>query len=163
MLFRHAWIIHSRSPLLIHTAGNSHITVIDFDSCPNAFSVEPNCTTGYSTWGSWDSCSLSCGNGTQTRTRICYDGNSSICIDNGLGDSYETQECNTDACPTGYAPWSNWGSCSESCGNGTESRTRTCYDGDESICINNNLGASNESRPCNLGDCPTGWVDPRFC
>lgn len=51
--------------------------------------------------GEWSSCSLSCGNGSQERTIICFRSDSTI-----ADDSYcpapkpvTSQECNTQACP----------------------------------------------------------------
>ena len=52
----------------------------------------------YTKWSEWSECSVTCGGGSQTRTRNCtepqYGGK--YCSD--LGSASETQDCNTDAC-----------------------------------------------------------------
>jgi len=54
-------------------------------------------------WGAWSSfgaCSLTCGSGTQTRTRLC---NNPAPSNGGVacsGAASESQACNTQACPT---------------------------------------------------------------
>jgi hypothetical protein len=55
-------------------------------------------------WGSWStlsSCSLSCGGGTQSRTRLCNhpapSNGGSVC----LGQGSETTACNEQHCPIG--------------------------------------------------------------
>ena len=54
----------------------------------------------YSQWGDWDSCSVTCGNGTTKRTRTCTDGQYGgvACV----GSTMETEEtaiCNDFDCP----------------------------------------------------------------
>ena len=44
-------------------------------------------------WGSWSSCTRTCNTGRQTRNRTCNGG------DDCAGDSTETRDCNTQACP----------------------------------------------------------------
>lgn len=51
-------------------------------------------------WGSWTSCSVTCGSGTQSRTRTCTDpapaNGGSTCS----GNSTASQACNTQNCPS---------------------------------------------------------------
>ena len=52
----------------------------------------------WSDFGEWSQCSSECGNGTQTRTRT----EETLAAHEGAaceGDSTETQDCNTHACP----------------------------------------------------------------
>ena len=54
---------------------------------------------GWSVSGTWSTCSVNCGSGTQSRTRLCnnpapaYGGNDCI------GDATETRYCNNEPCP----------------------------------------------------------------
>ncbi|XP_053736524.1 adhesion G protein-coupled receptor B1-like isoform X2 [Synchiropus splendidus] len=78
-------------------------------------------------WSSWSSCSASCANGTMQRTRECngpsYGG--SEC----KGEWLETVDCFLGVCPVDgmWQSWSLWSGCSQTCGGGTQERTRSCY------------------------------------
>lgn len=106
-----------------------------FTVCDSATSVEyaaPTPTSDrvcglhcvVSSWGSFGSCSKSCGSGTQTQSRSIttaqtYNGNPCPTLTN-------TQSCNTNACPvncvvTSFGPFS---SCSRTCGTGTQTQVR---------------------------------------
>jgi len=60
-----------------------------------------------------------------------------------------TGDISNKPCSKGYwSSWSEWGSCSKSCGSGTKTRTRTC-DGHRDLCP----GSSSDSDPCNNRSC----------
>ncbi|KAM6958939.1 adhesion G protein-coupled receptor B1-like [Aplochiton taeniatus] len=77
-------------------------------------------------WSAWSVCSASCSNGTMKRTRECngpsYGG--SEC----RGDFQETNRCLLQECPVDgrWLSWSAWGSCSKTCGGGSQQRQRVC-------------------------------------
>ena len=54
-----------------------------------------NCT--WSSWGNYSACPVTCGGGTQTRTRtkLVVEKNGGICS----GLSYQERQCNTEPCP----------------------------------------------------------------
>ena len=81
-----------------------------------------------SQWQQWGSCTRTCGTGQRVRNRQClslglYGG--ITCMDRGLE---ETEDCNTLPCPVDavVSDWSSWSGCSMTCGDGTQTRTRTC-------------------------------------
>ena len=47
-------------------------------------------------WGNWSECSVTCGNGTQFRTRKCDDGN---CKNKSIGIEVQYKDCNMGCCP----------------------------------------------------------------
>ena len=54
---------------------------------------------GWTHWGEWTDCSVTCGGGKHDRVRVCKDD------DNDCGGSdYEIGDCNTDSCPTNQCP-----------------------------------------------------------
>ncbi|XP_069785281.1 properdin-like [Narcine bancroftii] len=72
---------------------------------------------GWSSWGPWDPCSVTCGVGQQRRQRTCSQPAPS-CGGQCYGPQENHQECNTkQTCPThgSWSPWGAWGACSETC------------------------------------------------
>ena len=62
-------------------------------------------------WGEWSACPVSCGGGTQKRTRVCDNpipsDSGSNCTADGSTDS-ETRACNEiqcAVCPSGFVPY----------------------------------------------------------
>ncbi|XP_065442398.1 adhesion G protein-coupled receptor B1 isoform X4 [Chrysemys picta bellii] len=103
-------------------------------------------------WSSWSSCSTTCSNGTQQRTRECngpsYGG--AEC----QGHWVETRDCFLRQCPVDgkWQAWGPWGSCTTSCGGGTQRRDRVCYGpffGGDSC-----QGPKEEYKQCNDKKCP---------
>ena len=63
--------------------------------------LAPCPTDKWSVWGSWSSCSKTCGNGTSVRIRDCYTSVSDRLVDPGncFGVGEETTSCNEADCP----------------------------------------------------------------
>lgn len=109
---------------------------------------------GWSNYGAYNTCSKTCGTGTQSRTRQCnspapkWGGNACA------GSKTDTRNCNTHACPVDgtLSQWSSYGKCSKDCAGGTHTRTRKCvgraHGGKDCS------GALSQSKTCNTHQCP---------
>uniref|UniRef100_A0A2K5CZZ3 Adhesion G protein-coupled receptor B1 n=1 Tax=Aotus nancymaae TaxID=37293 RepID=A0A2K5CZZ3_AOTNA len=103
-------------------------------------------------WSSWSACSASCSQGRQQRTRECngpsYGG--AEC----QGHWVETRDCFLQQCPVDgkWQAWASWGSCSVTCGAGSQRRERVCsgpfFGG--TAC----QGPHDEYRQCGTQRCP---------
>ena len=115
-------------------SSNPHDTYEDFNEIyihspynkeGNNFKVESMSVENL--WSQWTDCSSTCGAGTQTRTRECYEdsieGSTDDC-DIGLQDS-ESRRCYLGDCPQ-WGAWETWSKCSQSCDSGLQSRKRDC-------------------------------------
>ncbi|GFS05101.1 SCO-spondin-like [Elysia marginata] len=107
-------------------------------------------------WGPWDACSVTCGNGTQSRRRNCHGPfyNGEEC----QGEANQTRDCMDKHCPVDgvWTDWFPWGECSQTCAGGTRTRHRNCtgplYEGRPCD------GASQEEESCNTHNCPVDGV-----
>ncbi|XP_040567740.2 LOW QUALITY PROTEIN: SCO-spondin-like [Lepeophtheirus salmonis] len=114
----------------------------------------------WSSWGEWTSCSQSCNGGRQKRYRECLNDDRSLGEDCN-GDSYEEKACNKEACPI-YNKWSDWTSCSVSCGSGgLRTKIRTCKrDAPQSCKDEIKKEMCNEDQPCPSW---TQWTEWSTC
>eukprot|EP00795_Rhopilema_esculentum_P014506 gene14506-5566_t len=122
---------------------------------------------GWSQWTSFDMCTKRCGGGKQKRIRGCtnpppmYGGNDCV------GKSVETKNCNESPCPVhgGYTAWTGYGSCSKSCGGGSQYRSRTCTNPRPAHGGRNcdAFGPRTEARPCNQQACPIKEYSKTCC
>ncbi|MBN3306631.1 PROP protein, partial [Amia calva] len=81
----------------------------DQDCCPGS--------GGWTDWGSWQPCSVTCKSGTKVRRRSCTAPPPS-CGGSCYGTDTETASCDTfQECPIhgGWSAWGAWGKCSGSC------------------------------------------------
>uniref|UniRef100_A0A3B3YGM5 Uncharacterized protein n=1 Tax=Poecilia mexicana TaxID=48701 RepID=A0A3B3YGM5_9TELE len=77
-------------------------------------------------WASWSPCSVTCGEGWQSRSRLCA---TSSFTTQCTGPLRENRQCNNSVvCPVDGAwdEWTPWSLCSSTCGRGYRDRTRTC-------------------------------------
>ncbi|VDI21042.1 Hypothetical predicted protein [Mytilus galloprovincialis] len=113
-------------------------------------------------WGTWSNpiCSVTCGNGIQSRNRSCDSPVPSLGGQTCKGSNVDTSDCILRDCPVdgGWGLWSN-PTCSVTCGNGIQSRNRSCDSPVPSAGGETCNGSSVETSDCSSRDCPVdgGW------
>ena len=139
-------------------------TVSDTQSCNS----QPCDVYGWS-YGSWGSCSVGCGGGSQSRSSTCMDftTNSQAGAGNCTAAAITSQQCNTQLCPSYSWQYGSWSGCSVTCGTGTELRSATCYDSvynqvyPAATCTAA-IGAAVTSTSCSLPACYQGNYQWQF-
>ncbi|KFV44351.1 Papilin, partial [Gavia stellata] len=128
--------------------------------------------SGYSwSYGSWSECSSECGGGFQSRLVFCT-------IDNEIYPDYmcrnkpqpdNNRTCGHQSCPqTKRWKTGEWGSCSATCGGGTQTRSVYCvaFDGQSSQGVVDNAECMafaqqpRSSQPCNMRQCASWSTGP---
>ncbi|XP_068580134.1 adhesion G protein-coupled receptor B3 isoform X2 [Cebidichthys violaceus] len=107
--------------------------------------------SGPEEWSQWSSCSVTCGQGSQVRTRTCVSPYGTHCS----GPLRESRVCNNTApCPVHgvWEEWSPWSLCSFTCGRGHRTRTRMCAPPQHGgrACD----GPETQTKLCNIALCP---------
>lgn len=110
-------------------------------------------------FGQWSTCSVTCGDGIQTREAICVDRDGRS-LDSGRCNYRERivqKPCSRPACPS----WKvgEWTQCSVSCQDGWSTRRVSCVDarGEDvrsELCLSSGQEQPPSHRQCNLGPCP---------
>ena len=127
--------------------------------CPESLSEEEKCNTQncpinctVSPWSSWSKCPVSCGGGSQTKTRTITKGAQfgGVCPES----LSEEEKCNTQNCPVNctVSPWSSFGNCNAPCGGGSQTKSRTITKGAQfgGVCPE----SLSEEEKCNTQNCP---------
>ncbi|XP_052792411.1 coadhesin-like [Mya arenaria] len=82
---------------------------------------------GWTKWGSWGSCSASCGVGLSRRDRMCTNPRPQLLGDHCFGDNHDDKICWLRSCnASSWSEWSKWSMCSVTCGGGQVTRSRYC-------------------------------------
>lgn len=156
--------------------------VVIINGCSNCSCTDGymNCQIGsceectYQSWSEWSQCSKPCGIGRRERTRILT---TTLTPDHCKETLIETEDCNTEPCPTTTPvceAWSEWSACTAvNCKPGTKSRTRdcagnmdfeneACFKLDEN-CTNVNCTENEEYVNCSgvVTNCPLTCLDLR--
>uniref|UniRef100_A0A8C6KML3 Adhesion G protein-coupled receptor B3 n=1 Tax=Nothobranchius furzeri TaxID=105023 RepID=A0A8C6KML3_NOTFU len=142
-------------PALTKTrARRSHLIIQDLVS-PFSHTGE----SGAEEWSQWSSCSVTCGQGSQVRTRTCVSPYGTHCS----GPLRESRVCNNTApCPVHgvWEEWSPWSLCSFTCGRGHRTRTRMCAPPQHGgrACD----GPETQTKLCNIALCPGIMLDGQW-
>merc|ERR1712038_73343 len=130
-------------------------------NCPDTTTTTTTTTTvpkidcQWSGWSKSGECTKSCGGGTQYFQRTI-----SVQSKNGgkscTGNPIKQEKCNDFDCPVDcrWNNWSDWTSCSKTCGQGSKNRRRevqTRARNGGSLC----QGLSMQTQSCNVRDCPS--------
>ena len=120
----------------------------------------------FSSWGSWQDCSKTCGGGTRKRSMTYnppVNGGQEVAPPGG--SSSESETCNSENCPIDgvWKSWSSW-CCSTCCGAGVSSRSRACdppkYGGKDCEGPEEETGEPcNESKTCRSGTLSYASID----
>ena len=103
------------------------------------------CQGHFGEWADWSSCSATCGYGIRKRERNCYGA-----IDcEKLGPLAQEEVCpDLPRCQGTIGPWSEWSTCSVTCGyGGKQVRTRACIG--QYSCVGHKI----ERRTCDIIPC----------
>ncbi|XP_060593871.1 adhesion G protein-coupled receptor B2-like [Ruditapes philippinarum] len=121
----------------------------------------PCANGGWSDWTSWSSCSATCGGGIRSQTRSCSNPSPSSYGQYCVGSNDRVESCAKNNCVHGgWSDWSNWGSCSVTCGMGLQRRTRTCSNPPPILAGNHCFGDRSETQLCMPSPCANGgWSD----
>ncbi|KAH3695187.1 hypothetical protein DPMN_082643 [Dreissena polymorpha] len=97
-------------------------------TCPKFCGLCQLVDGNWATWGDWSPCSVTCDNGTMSRTRTCTNPAPSNGGLNCSGQDVDRKVCTKQLCPVhgNLASWSGWSDCSVSCDVGLRKKTRTC-------------------------------------
>ncbi|KAL4238338.1 hypothetical protein ACF0H5_003048 [Mactra antiquata] len=128
------------------------------DTMEEQICLDSNCPVngGYTSWSEWSGCSVTCGDGTSTRSRDCTNPAPQHGGEHCASPSVETKLCNEGTCPVdwNWSVWTSWSICTLTCGTGSRSRSRTCIPpqyGGEDCPIEDFL---EETEYCNTLQCP---------
>uniref|UniRef100_A0A3B5R181 Adhesion G protein-coupled receptor B1 n=1 Tax=Xiphophorus maculatus TaxID=8083 RepID=A0A3B5R181_XIPMA len=120
------------------------------ESNPGAVATQTDAKTDE--WATWSPCSVTCGEGWQSRSRLCA---TSSFTTQCTGALRENRPCNNSVvCPVNgvWDEWTPWSLCSSTCGRGYRDRTRTCkqpQNGGQPC-----RGPTRQTKFCNIAVCP---------
>eukprot|EP01006_Ploeotia_vitrea_P025256 TRINITY_DN58129_c0_g1_i1.p1 TRINITY_DN58129_c0_g1~~TRINITY_DN58129_c0_g1_i1.p1 ORF type:complete len:406 (+),score=89.28 TRINITY_DN58129_c0_g1_i1:268-1485(+) len=97
-----------------------------------------------------------CGGGIQMASRTCSNPPPASGGADCVGDDTKQQDCNTQHCPIngGWSQWSGWGTCSSTCGGGSQTASRTCSNPPPANGGTDCAGDETKQQDCNTQDCP---------
>lgn len=137
-------------------------------SCNDIYCIEkfrcckmkkPVINGGWSAYGDWSECSVTCGAGQQERFRTCTNPPPSNGGAQCSGSDKETRPCDDGPCEVngGWSDWSAYSECNKTCGGGRKYRYRTCTNPPPSGNGKKCKGKSRQSKKCNRNSCTGGY------
>jgi len=147
-------------------------TVNTGDRQANMVSVDVACIRAktvdgeWSDYGEWGDCDADCDGGTQTRTKTCSNPAPAYFGNDCVGDASDSQPCNQNPCPVdgGWTDYGEWGACSAACGEGTQTRSRTCTKPAAAHGGAECEGEEDENKPCDSRvPCPEDNTSDEDC
>ncbi|XP_060593958.1 A disintegrin and metalloproteinase with thrombospondin motifs adt-1-like [Ruditapes philippinarum] len=139
----------------LNCSGNAtDTTVCSKQECPGKCNRNFLVHGGWTTWATWEVCSVTCDIGLQKRHRTCTNPVPSRFGDHCFGDPNDVRICKQGPCANGgWTQWGTWSSCSLTCGGGVRSQSRTCTNPRPSssgaYCEGDNVKVT----ACNTGSC----------
>lgn len=123
--------------VIVEGAIEGDVSMTQLKECGDELSpcCDPGCDKSlaceWGDWQEWGACDAECGGGVQYHYRHVVKhprANGKHCDKQG---SYEVQQCNTHECGKPsyceWHEWTDWGPCSQTCGAGLQSKTRTMF------------------------------------
>lgn len=111
-------------------------------------------STGWTSWGAWTACSVTCASGVHTSYRECHKVDPLSQDEECFGDYVKQGVCTSPACAVNgkWTLWSSWDTCDASCGGGVQTRERTCKKSSHTDidCV----GDTTQEQSCNDWLCP---------
>eukprot|EP00118_Oscarella_pearsei_P023306 m.277304 g.277304 ORF g.277304 m.277304 type:complete len:373 (+) comp40608_c0_seq23:3740-4858(+) len=165
--------------LLVTLAALAYISVVTSNDVYTYIYRE--CRGHWSAWSRWETCTKTCGGGTQSRHRTCVPVDKSLCRDTVLymtpkctGQASKTRKCNKHTCSASggstthgvykWTAWGGWSGCSVGCGGaGFRARERGCVKDPKAVYGPRNCqGNRVQKLACRTGCCPVdgnwqGW------
>ncbi|RMX56263.1 hypothetical protein pdam_00011446 [Pocillopora damicornis] len=123
-------------------------------------------------WGEWSTCTKTCRQGKQSRSRECNSPAPKYGGKKCAGEGMETQVCNDKVpCPVdgNWGKWSEWSTCTKTCKQGKQSRTRECnspspqYGGKKCDGDGKETQVCNDKVPCPVDGNWGGWSEWSTC
>ncbi|KAL4218919.1 Hemicentin-1 [Mactra antiquata] len=124
----------------------------------------------WSAWTSWESCSITCGEGRQLRRRSCDNPAPANHGRDCVGPASESRSCIEKQCPVDglWGNWMSWERCSVTCDKGVRTRQRACDSPAPQLGGEQCEGEDTQSTDCDMGPCSVdgnwgSWSDWQAC
>ncbi|PAA54099.1 hypothetical protein BOX15_Mlig015709g1 [Macrostomum lignano] len=133
----------------------------EFEQQPCKLAMDCPVNGNWSDWSPWSTCSVSCAQGSRSRSRTCTNPAPANGGLDCVGAASDTGVCTESPCPIDgqWGSWSPFSACNASCGPGVQTRARLCNSPEPKFNGRNCQGDGIELKTCELTPCPIdgGW------